>query len=67
VKCNLFTIFFLALKVINIPWMHMHKISFINFQWGIDESSSMTPRLLEGTSLGYEHPKNICGSHGLQQ
>jgi len=37
------------------------------FNGGIDESSSMNPRLLEGTSLGYEHPRNICGSHGLQQ
>jgi hypothetical protein len=31
---GLFTILFFALKTIHIPWMNLHKISFVDFQWG---------------------------------
>jgi len=57
---GLFTISFFALKTIHIPWMNPHKISFVDFQWGgMDESSSINLGfLLEGTSLGYVHPRD---------
>jgi hypothetical protein len=33
VKGNSFTILFCAIKVTQIQWTNIHKISFVNFQW----------------------------------